>query len=188
MARDPGCMVFRRFVEFNSKNLLWMQAEITALEGELKELKSADRNPEGEQRFIHSVTAMLNTPGCKHWNKILEARALLKGYNEALLQHRKMLRLMSPHPSDRESLKEKREEANAVHWRYANRDKIETVVHTLFLGLTAGITSGMMIGLGLLKEFWPRMGTAIAFGVLFVALMGVMVHARWGETIAVAIA
>ncbi|RAL07893.1 uncharacterized protein BO97DRAFT_438001 [Aspergillus homomorphus CBS 101889] len=89
MALDPGSCIFRRFAKLNAKNLLYLQAELAYLQGDL------DLNAQ-EDHFSDSLNQPEQEYPSQQWRKILEARQLLKEYNEALIQQARLLRFPSP--------------------------------------------------------------------------------------------
>ncbi|OJJ67719.1 hypothetical protein ASPBRDRAFT_58807 [Aspergillus brasiliensis CBS 101740] len=102
MARDPGSSIYRRFAKLNAKNLLYLQAEIAFVENELQHIIRVDGQPEEKASFPFSVWDMKTSEDPIQWEKVLEARKLLKEYNAALLQQTQLLRLNEPEKHDLE--------------------------------------------------------------------------------------
>ncbi|RAH68290.1 uncharacterized protein BO66DRAFT_403032 [Aspergillus aculeatinus CBS 121060] len=217
LAREPPALIFRRFTELNTKNLLYMQAELTFYEMCLQRHSEAlAQDPDPEQRpEAHSVLEILQHPESEHWQQILQVRELLQKYNTALEQHRRLLQLEPPHPSDLRNhriLKElvdknltpgeyvdvvldpteqwdespSYDRERGVHWGFRNRRKINVFTHSLFLVLTSGTIALVMWGLSYIKGGNQRLWFAIAMILLFVILVGLMVPARRAEIIAMA--
>ncbi|PLB48472.1 hypothetical protein P170DRAFT_411343 [Aspergillus steynii IBT 23096] len=109
MALDPGLSFFRRFTVLNTKNLLYLQAELSLAEASLKDIVHEDQESGSQTKkaYPYSVEALLesynvegDSANAAQWSKVLEVRKMLKEHNEALLQHTQLLRLSSPERSD----------------------------------------------------------------------------------------
>ncbi|KAI9376041.1 hypothetical protein BJX61DRAFT_539208 [Aspergillus egyptiacus] len=91
MASDKGLSIFRSFKRLNSKNLLYLQAEIALKEKELNDIIREDRKAEfPKNKFAVSVHYLKETAqvvSCEQWNT-------------ALAQHAQLLRLKAPHKKD----------------------------------------------------------------------------------------
>ncbi|RAH67573.1 uncharacterized protein BO66DRAFT_354745 [Aspergillus aculeatinus CBS 121060] len=122
MALDPGSSIFRRFAKLNAKNLLYLQAELVYLQTELDECVQRDHRSSSDEKRAYAFSVWRLQESLdqseeeypSQWRKVLEARALLREYNEALLQQAQLLRFSAPDPSDLEVFKEwlLREEAS----------------------------------------------------------------------------
>ena len=83
--------IFRRFSTLNVKSLLYMQAELMHLEGELADIVKEDMTSGEADRepFTWSVWHLkesINRPGrSEQWQKALDIRAKLKDYSEHTL-------------------------------------------------------------------------------------------------------
>ena len=92
MSDHDGLDIFRRFSTLNVLNLLYMQAELTDLECDLKDIASEDRcadptvpSNEGRGNYHISARALresLEKGDNLQWKKLLEIRSLLKEYSE----------------------------------------------------------------------------------------------------------
>ncbi|GKZ93960.1 hypothetical protein CBS115989_4376 [Aspergillus niger] len=102
MARDPGSSIYRSFSKLNAKNLLYLQAEIAYIQIDLQDIIEEDGQSEDKVSFPFSVWDMKNSEDPVQWEKVLEARKLLKEYNTALLQQAQLLRLNAPEKADLE--------------------------------------------------------------------------------------
>ncbi|PYH93148.1 hypothetical protein BO71DRAFT_420304 [Aspergillus ellipticus CBS 707.79] len=108
MALDPGSCIFRRFAKLNAQNLLYLQAELENVQTDLDEIAWNDHcsDSEEKQAYAFNVWRMqdsLNQESPEYsvqWRKVLEARKLLKEYNEALLQQAELLRFGLPDDTD----------------------------------------------------------------------------------------
>ncbi|KAL2845647.1 hypothetical protein BJY01DRAFT_234862 [Aspergillus pseudoustus] len=110
MASDKGLSIFRSFKKLNAKNLLYLQAEIVNVETELEGLIEADltSNDNVREQFSTSVYYLkegLDQGQSEQWEKVLQLRELLDKYNSAALQYAQILRLKSPHATDRDVFK-----------------------------------------------------------------------------------
>lgn len=98
--------IFRRFRHLNMKNLLYLQAEIAHLEEELGEL--ADRDALDPELPFHGRDWWSLAHGAddddevsqQQWAKVLQLRAKLATYNDAILQQARMARLDGPSRSE----------------------------------------------------------------------------------------
>ncbi|PWY93060.1 hypothetical protein BO94DRAFT_583304 [Aspergillus sclerotioniger CBS 115572] len=116
MARDPGMAIYRRFAKLNAKNLLYLQAELSYVQADLDVLIEEDGKIPEKKEYPFSLWDLKNDEQCLQWKKVLEARKLLKEYNDALLQQAQLLRLRDPEPSDFEIFKE-----------WMNRETVNTI-------------------------------------------------------------
>lgn len=81
MARDPGSSIYRSFSKLNAKNLLYLQAEIAYIQIDLQDIIEEDGQSEDKVSFPFSVWDMKNSEDPVQWEKVLEARKLLKEYS-----------------------------------------------------------------------------------------------------------
>ncbi|KAL5040909.1 hypothetical protein BDW71DRAFT_201786 [Aspergillus fruticulosus] len=109
MTGDKGLSIFRSFKMLNTKNLLFLQAEIAIKEKELKEIMHKDRESGDKYRKMYSSSVRLlkgmDEPS-EQWQKWLEIRELLEKYNTAFAQHAQLLRLKPPHKRDLDTLRD----------------------------------------------------------------------------------
>lgn len=76
--------IFRRFQALNMRNLLYMQAEITHLECELREIARNDAMYADRENYPYdwfSLAIGEGEGGSEQWNKILEIREKLDKYS-----------------------------------------------------------------------------------------------------------
>src|SRR2546430_9690958 len=79
--------ILRRFRTLNMQNLLYLQAELTYLESELKELAEVDQAHTGRKFYSkdwRSLAHSENDGDDRQWQKVLEIRAKLKEYSTAM--------------------------------------------------------------------------------------------------------
>ena len=83
----PDLAIFRRFSVLNSRNLIFMQGELTHLEAALETIATEDRKSQDPQRadFEYSISTLMgphtSAHGHEQWDKILEIRGKLKDYS-----------------------------------------------------------------------------------------------------------
>ncbi|PYI08378.1 hypothetical protein BO78DRAFT_441830 [Aspergillus sclerotiicarbonarius CBS 121057] len=106
MACDPGSAIYRRFAKLNAKNILYLQAEISHVENELKDIIMEDDKSPEKATYPFSVRDMKEEDFSLQWKKVLEARDLLNEYNTALLQQAQLLRFSNPEKPDLDVFKE----------------------------------------------------------------------------------
>jgi hypothetical protein len=87
MGRSSGMAVFRQFSNLNLLNLLYLQAEIAALEDELKVLVQDDRDSQEPDRSRYHLNAKalknsVQTGDDLQWRKLLEIRGKLTEYSK----------------------------------------------------------------------------------------------------------
>jgi hypothetical protein len=84
---DRDLAIFRRFSILNSKNLLYMQGELTLLEAELRAIGNEDKESKDPEKaeFEFCIQTLKGPHTCKdgdqQWRKILEIRQKLKEYS-----------------------------------------------------------------------------------------------------------
>ncbi|KAL4763105.1 uncharacterized protein BDW70DRAFT_21460 [Aspergillus foveolatus] len=109
MTGDKGLSIFRSFKMLNTKNLLFLQAEITIKEKEFEEIMLKDRQSGDKYREKYSSSVRLlkgmDEPS-EQWRKWLEIRELLEKYNTAFAQHAQLLRLRPPHKRDLDTFRD----------------------------------------------------------------------------------
>ena len=84
MASHNELAIFRRFQELNMRNLLYLQAELSHLEAELRDIVEADtKYPECANNSYDwwSLTQAEDCGGAEQWDKILEIREKLDKYS-----------------------------------------------------------------------------------------------------------
>ncbi|GKZ58047.1 hypothetical protein AnigIFM49718_003855 [Aspergillus niger] len=123
MARDPGSSIYRSFAKLNAKNLLYLQAEIAYIQNDLQYIIEKDGQSEDKASFPFSVWDMKTSEDPVQWEKVLEARRLLKEYNETLLQQAQLLRLNAPEKADLEVFQEWLEEEENRHMWFSPPDQ-----------------------------------------------------------------
>lgn len=88
MTGDKGLSIFRSFKMLNTKNLLFLQAEIVIKEKEFKEIMLKDRQSGDKYREKYSSSVRLlkgmDEPS-EQWRKWLEIRELLEKYSKLLV-------------------------------------------------------------------------------------------------------
>ena len=84
MAEHPPLSTFRRFAALNSKNLLYLQAELSLLEEELDQLEKADQRSDDQSRrqFQWEARRLIESNGAQY-KKFLEIRAKLTEYSNS---------------------------------------------------------------------------------------------------------
>jgi hypothetical protein len=86
---DRDLAIFRRFSILNSKNLLYMQGELTLLEAELRAIANEDKESEDSEKakFEFCIQTLKGPHACEddnqQWRKILEIRQKLKEYSRS---------------------------------------------------------------------------------------------------------
>ncbi|KAF4243136.1 hypothetical protein CNMCM6805_001738 [Aspergillus fumigatiaffinis] len=115
LGSHPEFQYFRRFSTLNTKNLLYLQAELANLEQELKNIIQEDRElaaqEEKKQKYPFSVwhlKSSANDPSVDsyQWDKVKEVRELLYQYNAALLQQSQIMDLKAPAKVEAAGLRE----------------------------------------------------------------------------------
>ncbi|KAI1327788.1 hypothetical protein F5Y16DRAFT_185436 [Xylariaceae sp. FL0255] len=111
MGRQDECAIYRRFRRLNSMNLLYLQAELTYLEDDLKNLTWRDAD-NVEKDSLNSrrdwwFLANSDDAGVKeHWEKVLEIRQKLEYYNDTLYKQAAIAGLGAPSTYDLKFLRE----------------------------------------------------------------------------------
>ena len=90
MGAHPEVAVIRRFGSLNARNILYLQAELMALEPKLNECVKADANSGHQDRQIYdrdwqTLSESLqpeNGGNPEQWKTMLSIRALLKEYSK----------------------------------------------------------------------------------------------------------
>jgi hypothetical protein len=80
---DQGLGIFKQFAELNTRNLLYMQAELLCLEQELEVITYVDEHgPDpSPKNFARSVWEMRKPSNRRQWEKVLEIRKKLQEYS-----------------------------------------------------------------------------------------------------------
>jgi hypothetical protein len=90
MGRHPELAIIRKFKTANLQNLLYLQAEITYLEEELRQIEIRDiRHGQPRENFQHDWWYLANTDTAEdnqQWTKALELRNKLGQYSKQALQ------------------------------------------------------------------------------------------------------
>jgi hypothetical protein len=88
MSRYPELAIVRRFGDLNMQNLLYLQAELTHLELEYKELVSENRQFPEKADYAKDWLALSQSPdgdNTDEWELFLKIRAKLKEYSKSIL-------------------------------------------------------------------------------------------------------
>jgi YD repeat-containing protein len=103
----PPLAIFRSYATLNAKNLLYLQAELAELEDELSQLERRDQisDDANARQFQWEVRRLAKSEG-EQWKKVLEVRAKLKEYNQALLQFKSLNALQKPYDHNITKLRE----------------------------------------------------------------------------------
>ncbi|KAK5467240.1 hypothetical protein LTS15_000212 [Exophiala xenobiotica] len=112
MADHNDLLILRTFSSLNIKNLLYYQAELANLECELREIETEDRSYRSSPRqeygaswkklsagseehsFASSASPVQNARDALQWQLFCRIRAVLREYNEALIQHTQVRTLL----------------------------------------------------------------------------------------------
>jgi hypothetical protein len=90
MGRHPELAIIRKFKTANLQNLLYLQAEITYLEEELRQIEIRDiRHGQPRENFQHDWWYLANADTAEdnqQWTKALELRNKLGQYSKQALQ------------------------------------------------------------------------------------------------------
>jgi hypothetical protein len=84
MSHHRELAIFRRFGIFNLQNLLYLQAELTHLEGDLKELVEKDQADPSRLFYTKHWYSLAHSEGDEEkeqWDKVLQIREKLKEYS-----------------------------------------------------------------------------------------------------------
>ena len=86
IGQKPEAAIFRRFSNLNTENLLYLQAELTLLEQELKDIVDEDINSGMRRRKRHSRSFYALKESSEHgnktqWDKRQEIKEKLKEYS-----------------------------------------------------------------------------------------------------------
>lgn len=82
--------IFRRFQALNMQNLLYLQAEITHLEAELREMARRDVQHGNRQNYAYdwwSLSSGVGEEDTEQWGKVLEIREKLEKYSMSSISH-----------------------------------------------------------------------------------------------------
>ncbi|EXJ76781.1 uncharacterized protein A1O5_01289 [Cladophialophora psammophila CBS 110553] len=112
MGTWPEVAIFRRFGSLNAQNLLFLQAEITHLETELRDLRAEEE----EKQDLKGIAAQRNwfelsrgldedDEPSEQWDIIQKIRVKLREYNESLLQYKELCALQNPTKHDLKTLR-----------------------------------------------------------------------------------
>jgi hypothetical protein len=100
MSHHHELAIFRRFGTFNLQNLLYLQAELTHLEEDLKEVVKRDQADQGRYFYTkhwYSLAHSEDDEEKEQWDKVLQIREKLKEYSRGTFPsttrlHRQCLR------------------------------------------------------------------------------------------------
>ncbi|KAF4177469.1 hypothetical protein CNMCM8694_002300 [Aspergillus lentulus] len=115
LGSHPEFQYFRRFSTLNTKNLLYLQAELANLEQELQDIIQEDKElaaqEEKKRKYPFSVwhlKSSANDPSVDsyQWDKVKEVRELLHQYNAALLQQSQIMDFGAPAKVEAAGLRE----------------------------------------------------------------------------------
>jgi len=81
MTEHPEFAVLRQFRLLNMQNLLYLQAELSHLEAELKVIASHDKHQEDYMRDWWSISNGRDDDSHNQWGKVLEIREKLENYS-----------------------------------------------------------------------------------------------------------
>ncbi|KAK2769441.1 hypothetical protein FQN52_005029 [Onygenales sp. PD_12] len=101
---DPGLSIYRRFSYLNTKNILYLQAELVNLEAQLERIIREDIQSQEPNRelFPYSLWHLKwfgqdpKSRDSLQWTKVLEIRKTLKEYNNAIFQQSQLMKLEGP--------------------------------------------------------------------------------------------
>ncbi|KAF2186251.1 hypothetical protein K469DRAFT_706921 [Zopfia rhizophila CBS 207.26] len=101
MGRLPETAMFRTFASLNARNLLYLQAELIALEKKLIEREAADSNDEKGMKSQYALdwfwlSQSQDDGETEQLDLIMKLRRKLKEYNEALIQASTVANLQEP--------------------------------------------------------------------------------------------
>jgi hypothetical protein len=86
MGRHPEFAIIRKFKTANLQNLLYLQAEITYIEEELRQIEIRDiRHGQPRENFPHDwwFLSSAETPeDAQQWSKVVELRKRLEQYSK----------------------------------------------------------------------------------------------------------
>jgi len=89
MGRHPELAIFRKFKAAYLQNLLYLQAEITYIEEELRQVETRDiRHGQPRENFPHDWWFLANaetSQDSQQWSKALELRHKLEQYSKQAL-------------------------------------------------------------------------------------------------------
>ncbi|KAL6415592.1 hypothetical protein AUP68_02157 [Ilyonectria robusta] len=116
MGRCNAVAVFRRFAAISVENLLYLQADLVRLENELRDIQQADKASGHKDRARHRMdwTILLESKtrgeeggdSTRQLDIILEMKARLKEYHEALFYYRQTCSLRQPNKAAMKDLQE----------------------------------------------------------------------------------
>ncbi|EPE35222.1 hypothetical protein GLAREA_10919 [Glarea lozoyensis ATCC 20868] len=110
MSNVPDFACFNRFSNFQIKSLLYYQAELEILKAELREEELEDyrRGAGDAQKYAKRADWLVQSKyqeNHRQWDVVVRMRAVLKEYNEALLQFSQVSALQQPDNYNVESLR-----------------------------------------------------------------------------------
>jgi len=88
MGTHPEFAIFRRFRDLNMQDMLYLQAEITHLEEDLRRIASKDVEHGNRKNHPYDWWSMSHGQGegdTKQWEKVLEIREKLEKYSTLLV-------------------------------------------------------------------------------------------------------
>ena len=93
MGEHPEFAIFRRFRALNMQDMLYLQAEITHLEADLRKIENDDVKHGGRKNHSYDWWSMTHGQGegdTDQWEKVLEIREKLEKYSTRT-QHATMI-------------------------------------------------------------------------------------------------
>jgi hypothetical protein len=140
-SRHPELGIYRRFGALNSQSLLYLQAEIHALEADLRtyaEEDAAQAKDSARSKYARNWHKLANSPGDdrRQWNTMCAIREKLKEYNELLIQQAQVARCYrKPRHYDLDLMRSCMKDASMPEWYLLGLDSTiwedETLAHDL---------------------------------------------------------
>lgn len=108
MGTYPELAIFRRFGALNLQNIIYMQADITHLEEQLREMVAEDNHSSDPERkmlsrdwwAIAEGSYGMDEASSRRYKIVMKLRSVLKDYNDALMQQAAVLALQPPAKND----------------------------------------------------------------------------------------
>ncbi|KAI0968840.1 hypothetical protein F4678DRAFT_464028 [Xylaria arbuscula] len=106
MADHPEDATFRRFASLNLQNILYLQAEITGLEKDLRKLEAdSDASNDCDRRHFsfdwYTLAHTHDEPTSgQQWEKWMQLRRVLREYNDAVFQYCQISKIPDPEPHE----------------------------------------------------------------------------------------
>ncbi|KAF6234304.1 hypothetical protein HO173_007498 [Letharia columbiana] len=133
MGANPEVAILRRFGAMNAQNLLYFQAELVALEDDLRYYADQDSASDDLDRKLYSEcwdylsksddkSSGSDERAGQQWRTMLRIREKLKEYNEALLHQTALAGLQKPNPRDLSFLQQWMESVSMGNVRLVGQD------------------------------------------------------------------